>query len=186
MLSQRSPSAAPAVRAAAEALPFPSGSFDAVMAVLTVHHWRDRSAGFAELRRVARVRVVLTFDPDVHSRMWLMEYVPEIVRLESARAPSIDEVYAAIEGRFVTILPVPHDCQDAMTIANWRHPEAYFDPAVRAGGSALRQVDSAALQRGLDELGEDLRTGRWFDRYGDLLERVELDCGLRLVVGERP
>jgi hypothetical protein len=49
-----------------------------------------------------------------------------------------------------------------------------------------RRVDSAALQRGLDQLAEDLRTGTWVDRYGDLLEREELDCGLPLVVGESP
>lgn len=156
------------------------------MAILTVHHWPDRSAGFAELRRVARLRVVLTFDPVIHNRMWLMDYVPEIVQLESARAPSIEEVYAAVDGRSVTVLPVPHDCWDAMTIANWRHPEAYLDSAVRAGGSGLRQVDDGALRRGLDELADDLRTGRWLERYGHLLERDELDCGLGLVVGQSP
>jgi SAM-dependent methyltransferase len=184
MLSQRPSAAAPAVRAEVEALPFRSGSFDAAMAVLTVHHWSDRSAGFAEMRRVARVRVVLTFDPLVHNQMWLMSYIPEMVGLESARAPSLDEVYTGIEGRCVLSIPVPHDCQDAMTIANWRHPEAYLDSAVRAGGSALRQVDGAALQRGLDHLADDLRTGRWLERHGDLLTREELDCGLRLVVGK--
>ncbi len=99
---------------------------------------------------------------------------------------TIDEVCAGIEGCSVTVLPVPHDCRDAMTIANWRHPEAYLDPAVQAGGSALQQVDATALNRGLDRLGDDLRSGRWMDRYGDLLERDELDCGLRIVVGETP
>jgi ubiquinone/menaquinone biosynthesis C-methylase UbiE len=43
----------------AEALPFADSSFDAVMAVLSDHHWRDRRQGFRELRRVARRRVVL-------------------------------------------------------------------------------------------------------------------------------
>ncbi len=183
MIAQRPPGAAPAVRATAEALPFPDASFDAVMAVLTIHHWPNRRAGFAELRRVAGRRVVLTFDPDVHNRMWLMDYVPEIVELESARAPSIDEVVDGIDGHSVTVLPVPHDCCDAMTIANWRHPEAYLDPKVRAGGSALRQVDPAALNRGVARLADDLHTGRWFLHYGDLLNRSQLDCGLRLVVG---
>lgn len=184
MVSQRQPDAAPAVQAVADALPFPSGSFDAVMAVLTIHHWPHRQVAFAELRRVARRRVVLTFDPEVHNRMWLMDYVPEIVELESARAPSIGEVLDGINGHRVTVLPVPHDCRDGMTIANWRHPEAYLDPTVRAGGSALRQVDAAALQRGMARLADDLRSGRWLQRYGELMSRTELDCGLRLVVGE--
>lgn len=184
MVGQRPADSAPAVRAVAAALPFPDGAFDAVMAVLTVHHWPDRRAGFAELRRVANRRVVLTFDPVVHNRMWLMDYVPEIVDLDSARAPSIGEVLDGIQGHTVMVLPVPHDCRDAMTIANWRHPEAYLDRTVHAGGSALRQVDPSALQRGLARLADDIRTGRWERRYGHLLDLNELDCGLRLVVGD--
>src|SRR4051794_23884313 len=38
MIAQRPPSAAPVVQARAEALPFANRSFDAVMAVLTIHH----------------------------------------------------------------------------------------------------------------------------------------------------
>ena len=184
MLSQRPANAAPAIQAVAEALPLAAGSFDAAMAVLTVHHWSDRSTGFAELRRVARRRVVLAFEPTVHNRMWLFDYLPEIAELEISRAPSIEEVMEGIEARSATIVPVPHNCLDAMTIANWRRPRAYLDPAVRACGSGLRQVDPAVLERGVRDLALDLDSGRWVERYGDLLERAELDCGLRLVVGE--
>ena len=38
MIAQRPPEAAPAVQASAEALPFEDASFDAAMAVLTLHH----------------------------------------------------------------------------------------------------------------------------------------------------
>lgn len=183
MITQRRPGSAPVVQTRADSLPFRSASFDAVMAVLTIHHWTNPQAGLAELRRVAPRRVVLTFDPDVHNAMWLMSYIPEIVSLESARAPSIAAVLDGIDGHSVIALPVPHDCRDGMTIAHWRHPEVYLDPAVRAGGSALRQVDPAALDRGLRRLAEDLRSGRWLERHGHLMQLTELDCGLRLVVG---
>src|SRR3954467_10039113 len=64
MIAQRPPGAAPAVQASAEALPFADASFDAAMAVLTIHHWSDLRAGCAELRRVARNRVVVfSWDP---------------------------------------------------------------------------------------------------------------------------
>ncbi len=64
MIGQRPREAAPAVQAAAERLPFEAGSFDAAMAVWTVHHWADAAAGLGELRRVARDRVVVaTWDP---------------------------------------------------------------------------------------------------------------------------
>jgi ubiquinone/menaquinone biosynthesis C-methylase UbiE len=52
MLAQRPANAAPAVQASAESLPFADDSFDAVMAVLSDHHWRDRRQGWRELRRV--------------------------------------------------------------------------------------------------------------------------------------
>ncbi len=45
MLGQRPPGAAPAVLAQAEALPFGDRTFGAAMAVLTLHHWSDRTRG---------------------------------------------------------------------------------------------------------------------------------------------
>lgn len=56
---RRPASAAPCVISTAEAL-----SFDAVMASLTIDQWPDLERGLAELKRVARLRIViLTFDP---------------------------------------------------------------------------------------------------------------------------
>jgi len=180
MLAQRSAGSAPAVQAVAEALPFPNGRFDAAMVVLSVHHWEDPRRGLAELRRVARRRVVLAFDPDVHQQLWLMDYIPELA--EVSRGPSVEDVAGGIGADRVSVVPVPHDCVDAMTIANWRRPHAYLDPETRACGSAFRLADSAAVARGIERLAEDLASGRWQRRYGDLLERDELDLGLRLIV----
>ena len=71
MIAQRPPDAAPAVQASAEALPFEDDSFDATMAVLTLHHWSDWRRGAAELLRVARERVVvLSFDPAFAGHLW--------------------------------------------------------------------------------------------------------------------
>lgn len=186
MIRQRRAGLAPVIQGQAESMPFATESFDAVMTVLTAHHWSDRKAGFAELRRVARRRVVLTFDPEVHSRMWLMDYLPEIRDLRSASGLTIDEVVNGVGGGTVTALPVPHDCRDGMTVAFWRRPEAYLDPEVRLGGSAFRELDSTPLERGLARLDRDLRNGAWSRRYGHLLELDEFDCGLRLVVGQGP
>src|SRR5436853_7504430 len=62
MRAQRPAGAAPCVAAAAEKLPFEDQSFDAAMAVSTVHHWPDPVAGLREMRRVARRVVVITYD----------------------------------------------------------------------------------------------------------------------------
>src|SRR5262249_56899413 len=54
MIAQRAPDAALCVQASAEALPFGDGSFDAALAILTIHHWNDLERGVAELRRGGR------------------------------------------------------------------------------------------------------------------------------------
>jgi SAM-dependent methyltransferase len=186
MIDQRRPGLAPVVQGRAESLPFGTKSFDAVMTVLSVHHWSDRQAGLAELRRVAPRRVVLTFDPEVHNQMWLMNYLPEIRDLRSASGHAIDEVVHGVGGATVTTLPVPHDCRDGMTIAFWRRPHAYLDPELRLGSSSLRELGPTVLERGLTRLDRDLRNGAWARQYGHLLGLEEFDCGLRLVVGQGP
>jgi ubiquinone/menaquinone biosynthesis C-methylase UbiE len=60
MRAQRPAGAAPCVAAAAESLPFADQSFDAAMAIATVHHWQDPVAGLREMQRVARRVVVFT------------------------------------------------------------------------------------------------------------------------------
>ena len=111
MIAQRR-SAAPVVRAVAEALPFAGDAFDAAMAVLTIHHWPDWRAGVAELRRVAASRVViLTWDPEAGAGFWLLDYFPGILALDRDRFPALDALLAGTGGR-AEVVPVPHDCQD--------------------------------------------------------------------------
>ena len=77
MIAQRPEGAAPVVRAFAEELPFEDGSFDAAMAVLSDHHWRDHERGLAELRRVARRVVLFTWEPASARDTWVVrDYFP--------------------------------------------------------------------------------------------------------------
>jgi SAM-dependent methyltransferase len=185
MIAQRPPGAAPAVQAGAEALPFDDASFDAAMAVLTLHHWSDLRAGCAELRRVARDRVVVfSWDPAFVGRMWLgPEYFPRYAREDAAGFPSLAEQAAALGDAAVAVVPIPWDCRDGFFSAFWRRPEAYLDPAVRAGISTLAKRSDDELADGLARLRADLDSGAWARRHADLLERDELDLGYRLLVG---
>lgn len=84
MIRKRPEAAAPAIQAGAERLPFADRSFDASMAVLTVHHWADKAAGLREMRRVTRGPVVLlTFDPA--ARPWLTTTFPRLPRSTTTR-----------------------------------------------------------------------------------------------------
>ena len=60
MRSQRPPDAAPCLAGSAENLPFDDQSFDAAMAVCTVHHWQDPVAGLREMRRFLPLRDAIT------------------------------------------------------------------------------------------------------------------------------
>jgi SAM-dependent methyltransferase len=185
MIAQRPPGAAPAVQASAEALPFADASFDAAMAVLTLHHWSDLRAGCAELRRVARDRVVVfSWDPTFVGRMWLgPEYFPRCAREDAAGFPSLADQAAALGDAAVEAVPIPWDCRDGFFSAFWRRPAAYLDPAVRAGISTLAKRSDDELAEGLARLRADLDSGAWARRHADLLERDELDLGYRLLVG---
>jgi SAM-dependent methyltransferase len=184
MIAQRPPGAAPAVQASAEALPFDDASFDAAMAVLTLHHWSDLRAGCAELRRVARDRVVVfSWDPAYVGRMWLgPEYFPRYSREDAEGFPSLAEQAAAL-GAEAEVVPIPWDCRDGFFSAFWRRPAAYLDPAVRAGISTMAKRSEDELAEGLARLRADLESGAWARRHADLLERDELDLGYRLLVG---
>jgi SAM-dependent methyltransferase len=69
MIAQRVSTAAPAIQAVAEQLPFPDMSFGAAMGVLTVHHWSSRARGLAELKRVSRGPVV-RLEHDLANGSW--------------------------------------------------------------------------------------------------------------------
>lgn len=185
MLAQRPPDAAQAVQARAEALPFPDRSFDAVMAILTIHHWADRARGLAECARVARERVVLlTWDPEADAFWLLREYLPAIVEVDRRLFPPM----AAYAGAFgpgarveTAVVPVPRDCIDGFLGAYWARPAAYLDPVVRAGISSFAMPGS---DEGLERLRADLASGVWAARHGHLLAADELDVGYRLVVAD--
>jgi SAM-dependent methyltransferase len=182
MLAQRAPDAAPAVQASAEELPFEDGSFDAAMAVLTLHHWSDWRRGIEEMRRVARRLVVFSWDPSFARRLWVTaEYFP-FVADEEAAFPSLADQAGAVRAARVTTVPIPWDCRDGFYGAHWRQPQAYLDPEVRAGISVLATREPEALAPGLERLRGDLESGVWAERHADLLEREETDLGYRLLV----
>jgi SAM-dependent methyltransferase len=180
MIRQRRTPAAAVVQGRAEDLPFADSSFDASMAILTVHHWSDQARGLAEMRRVTRGPIVLlTFDPSFRG-FWLFDYLPELVALDEAQMPRMEDFERWLGPVDIARVPIPHDCTDGFLAAYWSRPAAYLDPRVRAAMSsfwALGDV-SGALAR----LESDLDSGAWANRHGHLLEGGELDCGYRLVV----
>lgn len=186
MIAQRPPGSATALQAVAEHIPLRDRCADAALAVLTVHHWNDVAAGIAEMRRIARRRLVFfSWQPRTFASFWLLsEYLPEAARVDAAQAEPITVMSRLLRGAEVRPVPVPHDCTDGFAAAFWRRPEAYLDPAVRAGMSVLARAGEGALRAGLSRLADDIRTGRWHENHADLLQLDSLDVGYSLLIAE--
>lgn len=179
MIGQRHPAAATAVHARAEDLPFEDDSFDAAMAILTVHHWTDKQTGMDEIRRVTRGPIVLlTFDPA--QRPWLTDYLPELATLDEARMPAMADYERWLGPVRITPVLVPHDCSDGFLYAYWRRPEAYLNAIVRSGSSSFWAISN--VEAGLRRLKSDLDSGEWARRFAALLTLDTYDAGYRLVV----
>jgi len=182
MAAQRPRGAAPVVRAVAESLPFADRSFDAALAVFTIHHWTDITGGLSEMARVARGVVVLTFDPVVHGQFWLFDYVPEVNTIPSYLGMHPDAVAEVIGAQWIEPVMIPADCVDGFNWAYWRRPERYLDSEVRACMSGLALLPDDLVARRMEQLRADIDDGTWHARHAELLEMDAIDGGLRLVV----
>jgi SAM-dependent methyltransferase len=186
MIEQRPPGAAPVVEAFAEDLPFEDDSFDAAMALITVHHWNDAQQGLAEMVRVARDRVlVLTFTPVPPVELWMQrDYFPRILEFHAEAMTPLDELAAMLPNAAVEPVPIPSECTDGFWLAIYDRPEIHLDPEVRRASSSWHHMDQGEIDRGLARLTADLESGRWDERNGHLRAQPELDVGLRLVIAD--
>ena len=183
MRSQRRPDAAPCLAGSAEDLPFDDNSFDAAMAVCTVHHWQDPIAGLREMRRVARRVVVFLFDTSNPSLFWLTrDYLPEFADLRSCKVLASPAELAGAIGARSEPVPIPWDCADGFFEAYWRRPEAYLDDDVRRGVSIWAGVGTDAEGRTVRSLRADLASGRWAERNRDLIDLDAAELGARLMI----
>lgn len=167
----------------AENLPFDDQSFDAAMAVCTVHHWQDPIAGLREMQRVARRVVVFLFDTSDPNQFWLTrDYLPEVAATRGCRVLASLTALASAIGARLQPVPVPWDCADGFFEAYWRRPEAYLNENVRRGISIWASVGPDAEQRAVDSLRDDLVSGRWAERNRDLVDLDAAELGARLLI----
>jgi SAM-dependent methyltransferase len=187
MVAQRPQDRAGAVRATADMLPLREQGVDAAMAVLTIHHWDDElDDGLSELLRVARETIlIVTFDPAVSSRMWLVEdYLPEVGNLDINTFPDVGWLVDRLGGEVETV-PIASDTPDWTLGSFWAHPERVLDETARNATSGFSRMDPAVVQRVVSDVQRDLDDGTWDRRHGHLRNETEYDAGLRLVIARR-
>ena len=188
MIAQRDPSIPPALCAGAYPLPFDDRSMDAAMAILTIHHWdEDQERGVRQMRRVARGPVViLTIDPEVSGRMWLMaDYLPEVAELDRRIFPSLETLAQWLDSEVeVREVPISRDTPDWSLGSFWAHPERVLDAQARNATSGFARMPPEVVERVVEAVERDLGDGSWNARHGHLRALDEYDAGLRLVVSE--
>lgn len=140
---------------------------------------------------MARRRVVLVnCDPAAATRFWLAtEYLPGSLELFPSRLRTPGAWAAATRSALgappqVNPWPIPWDCVDGFYGAYWRRPEAYLEPAVRAGISVFGRLEHSHVAAGVERLRADLASGVWHSRHADLLELAKLDLGYFVAVAE--
>jgi SAM-dependent methyltransferase len=187
MIAQRSLASAYCVQGVAERLPLADKSFDGSLASLTIHHWSDIAAGLREMSRVTRKRIVIvTWDPEFDDNFWLTrDYLPGILELDKPRFPTIAMLEKILGGVEVQAVPIREDCQDGFIAAYWKRPAAFLDPLIQRANSAMAQLDRAIVQRGIDRLRDDLKTGRWLLRNAELHKLSSVDLGHRLIISDQ-
>jgi len=189
MIAQRPPGSAQAVRGVAEALPFADRSFDAAMALSTLHHWSDLAVGLAEMSRVAARRVVYFSEPSRPGMYWLADdYFPSILSMSiNNAAPSTERVIELLGGECeIRVFEVPRDFAEASAGAFWARPEAYCDPAIQAAMSMFALLEPSDVETGVARLRADVASGAWDRRHGHLRQQDKLDLGYRIVVSTAP
>ena len=180
MIKQRDALAYPVKQASADALPFENKYFSHTMTILSMHHWHNRAKAFEEINRVTTDKfVAITWFPNLADFWLTKDYFPEILKIDSAIFPSLNEIELAFGTIETKPLLIPKDCIDGFLAAYWARPEAYLDATVRASISTFSKISN--LDSGLSQLAQDLKSGQWLAKYGRLLSQDWLDVGYRIV-----
>lgn len=169
MLGQaRSKSSAIAwTHSSADAIPFPSATFDGAICTLAIHHFAGLDSPFSEVRRTLRSGsfVLFTGLAEQMSHYWLCHYFPDMMQRSIEKMPSESQLRSALfRSGFTSIKVTPffvtNELQDLFLYSGKHRPELYLDSAVRANISSFANLASPVeLQEGLARLSADLRSG---------------------------
>lgn len=176
------------VTASAERLPLADGRAEGAICVLAIHHFANVRAALSEMRRVVRSGpiVILTFDPRAGQRFWFEDYFPELWSEAHTAFPPLQELVTLVEettGSDVEVFSfrLPSDLQDKFAAAGWRRPWMYLDEGIRGSISAFSLAEWRVVEKGIERLARDLRSGAWRAKHGRVLGLEDFDAGYRFL-----
>jgi SAM-dependent methyltransferase len=139
----------------AEALDFPTASFDLVFSVDVIHHVARRDAYLKEAYRVleagGRICTVTDSEWIIRHRQPMAAYFPETIEVELARYPRIAELRSMMEQAGFDEI--------GEHAVEWRGALADVQAYRERAFSALHLIPEEAFRRGMRRLEQDLRAG---------------------------
>lgn len=154
----------------AEGIPAEDDQFDGAYGTLTLHHWTDLRAAFAELRRVLKPGSRLVFFTATPAQMegyWLNHYFPVMLEQSIGQMPTAEAVGAAVLAagfKQIAAEPffIPADLQDHFLYTGKHRPGLYFDADIRNGISSFSALaNREEVETGLARLSADLASGHF-------------------------
>lgn len=153
----------------AESTGMSEGSVNGIMAILTIHHWTDLTAGFSEMYRILKPdgrMVIFTATPEQMKGFWLNHYFPEMMQQSIEKMPTYQKLTEAISAAGLVIHGTEEyfirpDLEDHFLFCGKSRPELYLDQDIRAGISSFAQAwNRDKIVRGLSELQSDIASGK--------------------------
>jgi ubiquinone/menaquinone biosynthesis C-methylase UbiE len=153
----------------AEQLQFNNQTFDGALACLTIHHWKNLTEGLTELGRVLKTGsplVIFTSTPQQMEGYWLNHYFPKMLTASIVPMPSYENIESNLNqaGFKITATEnyfIREGHEDLFLQAGKHRPEIYLDPNVQKGISSFASFSNTEeKQRGLQQLSEDIKTGK--------------------------
>ncbi|MBA7616969.1 hypothetical protein ES703_24273 [subsurface metagenome] len=172
----------------ADNIPLENNSVNGVVAVLAIHHFASLKDAANEMYRICPSGpvVIFTFDHRESAQSWLGDYFPEIITSVYHKFPPIDSVVETIAaGKHWQVekvkFPLPYDLTDKFMDAGWRNPEMYLDPQVRQSISPFALANAEVVKSGIERLRNDLKTGKWDKKYGQVRQQEYFDAGYQFL-----
>lgn len=172
----------------AENINLPGETADGVIIINAIHHFFNVRKGLEEAYRILRdgYLLIFTFDPVVAKQLWLFDYWPELKEYEDRNYQETEQLKKDMESVFQReveeiVFEIPFDFQDIFSAATWRRPQILLDKEARSAMSLFNSVDTEEMERGVCALRRDLESGRWEEKYADLIRKESLDAGCRIL-----
>ncbi len=175
----------------AENIPSKDNFYDGAICTLASHHFNSTDKSFNEIKRVLRNEtnfVLFTADPrKVDINCWLNIYFNELVEQAKITLPAIENILNLLENIFNSkpkLIPfyLPYNLTDSFFYSGWRSPEKYLDNNFRNGISSFSMANDNLVLKLINKLVNDLKTGIWDNKYQNIRNLKEYNCGYYFIV----